>query len=518
MINKLNRAILLGGGGVILILAITLRINFLEQKLDAHVDEILSIILSEYNEYGWGKVFEENKVITPDEAKSAILWNDSSLSGAFKDVYKLWKNNRDDPHTNFYYTLLRLWHIGYTDTNLQHIFYRGASLNILFFIIGFYFAYRIALRFQYNYMVLLFLSIAFLNPASINNTLFMRPYALQEMLFLVFCYGFICTFDKLKLDYHKYNSWRYRVLFGFLTALLLSSGYFGSLFVFMAFFYATLWELKHFKPIKKYKMFFPISSIIAILFCIALYPKYFRGFRGSRGSEAGEKLNFDYFKESILNNIDNFTEILSFNLSWIVLIITALGLCLAILYRNKLHQTNNNLIVFLGICAFIWAFAVIYVAPYKTLRYIMPVFPIFLLLMPYAVNTINNVLSIYNINKTLKNIIIVAICIASVYSIFPKDKSKITFVNYGIANSQPTRDTNQMVVIILQAAYLYANIIPYLNTNMIFLNDCKKLPNVIAKYRRIELITDENKCNLDTYDIKPFWHAGGLNSMIVKEK
>lgn len=518
MINKLNKFILLGGGGIILILALTLRINFLEQKLDAHVDEILSIILSEYNEYGWGKSFEENKVVIPDEAKSAILWNDSSLSGAFKDVYKLWKNNRDDPHTNFYYTILRLWHIGYTDTNIQHILHRGAILNILFFIIGFYFAYRIALRFQHNYMVLLFLSIAFLNPASINNTLFMRPYALQEMLFLIFCYGFICTFDRLNLDYHKYNNWRYRISFGFLTALLLSSGYFGSLFVFMVFFYATLWELEYCKPIKKYKMFFPLSSIIAILFCIILYPKYFRGFRGSRGAEAGEKLNLDYFKESILNNIDSFADILSFNLSWVILIITAIGLCLSLLYRNKLHNGDNRLIVFLGICALIWSFVVIYVAPYKTLRYIMPIFPILLLLTPYAVNVINNVLSVYNINKTFRNVIVGIMCIACVYAVFPKDKSKITFINYGIVESQPTRDNNQMVVIMLQASYLYANIIPYLNTNMIFLNNCKKLPNVISKYGRIELITDENKCNLDNYNVTQFWSAGGLNSIIVKAK
>uniref|UniRef100_UPI002FE287A8 hypothetical protein n=1 Tax=Helicobacter typhlonius TaxID=76936 RepID=UPI002FE287A8 len=38
--------------------AFGLRLYFLEFKQVAHMDEILSIVLSEYNEYGWGKNLE----------------------------------------------------------------------------------------------------------------------------------------------------------------------------------------------------------------------------------------------------------------------------------------------------------------------------------------------------------------------------------------------------------------------------------------------------------------------------
>lgn len=60
--------------------------KFFTAKQDAHVCEILSIILSEYNDY--------YKINITQEAKSAILWNDYSFSASFNDTYKLCKNNR----------------------------------------------------------------------------------------------------------------------------------------------------------------------------------------------------------------------------------------------------------------------------------------------------------------------------------------------------------------------------------------------------------------------------------------
>lgn len=512
--------LLMGGGGLlILLLSLGIRIYFLEQKKDAHVDEILSIILTEYNQYGWGKRFEEEKVFSSDSAKQGLLWNDPSIKGAFQDVYKLWKNNRDDPHTSLYYIILRLWHIGYTDTNLQHIFYRGISLNLVFFLVGFYCAYRIATKLLQNeWLVLLFLSLAFLNPASIGNTLFMRPYALQEMLFLAFCLGFVCIVERLKLDYRKYNSWRYYVIFGFLSALLLSSGYFAVPFVLLVFLCASLWELKYFTREKKWQIFFPLSLITAVIFCFLLYTKYSRGFRGSRGVEAGEKLNFTYLKENLLNNTEIFFNILSFNLSWIILGMMLLGLCLALLYRKRLCYKKDLFVIFFGVCAFIWSYAVIYVAPYKTLRYIMSIFPIFLLLLPFGLYMIDTSLKSYSVNKYLRNTLIGILGMYCVYAIVPKDSSKIEFINYHIAESQPPRDDKQMIVVVLQAMYMYANILPYLDKDMIFLDDCTKLSSIIEKYGHIELITDEGQCKLDHYDSKAYWKAGGLQSVIVNQK
>ncbi|MCX2717535.1 hypothetical protein OQH61_07295 [Helicobacter sp. MIT 21-1697] len=199
-----NRAIVLGSLFILLV-ACGLRIYYMQFKSEAHMDEILSIVLSEYNEYGWTKPFDTNRIWNAKQMQEATLWNDSTLRGALSDVGNLWRNNRDDPHTNLYYSLFRLWHIGFVHTDSQSTFYRGMSLNFVFLFCAFYFAFLIARRiFGQNYFVLFFLSLAFLNPASISNTLFMRPYALQEATFLGFCYCLLKIFDFfVKRSFHK---------------------------------------------------------------------------------------------------------------------------------------------------------------------------------------------------------------------------------------------------------------------------------------------------------------------------
>ncbi len=191
--------ILILGAVAILLVACGLRVYYLQYKDIAHMDEILSIVLAEYNEYGWGKDFETYTIYTAEQMQEMSLWNDSTLKGALNDVKRLWVNNRDDPHTNLYYSLLRLWHIGFIHTDLKQTFYRGVGLNFVFLLCGFACAFVLARRlFGESYFILVFLCLAFWNPASINNTLFIRPYALQEMSFLLFCYVLLRILQSFK--------------------------------------------------------------------------------------------------------------------------------------------------------------------------------------------------------------------------------------------------------------------------------------------------------------------------------
>lgn len=191
--------IILYGALLILALACVLRLHYAQFKDVFHMDEILSITLAEYNEYGWTKPFEGNKLYEAGQMQEAILWNDSTLSGALADVGRLWLDNRDSPHTNLYYSLLRLWHIGFSDTHLKHIFYRALGLNFVFLLCAFSFAFMLALQlFRHGYVVLCFLALGFLNPAGISNTLFLRPYALQEAAFFGFCFVLFKVLAHLK--------------------------------------------------------------------------------------------------------------------------------------------------------------------------------------------------------------------------------------------------------------------------------------------------------------------------------
>lgn len=125
---------------IVFLCALWLRIYYMNKKVDLHVDEGLSIVLAEYNKYGWSKYYDEDKVWSANELKKAILWNDASFNGAISDVAKLWNNNRDSPHTNLYYSLLRLWHIGFDSVDIDSIIMRGISLNLIFFAFSFLFA------------------------------------------------------------------------------------------------------------------------------------------------------------------------------------------------------------------------------------------------------------------------------------------------------------------------------------------------------------------------------------------
>lgn len=74
--------ILILGAVAILLVACGLRVYYLQYKDIAHMDEILSIVLAEYNEYGWGKDFETYTIYTAEQMQEMSLWNDSTLKGA----------------------------------------------------------------------------------------------------------------------------------------------------------------------------------------------------------------------------------------------------------------------------------------------------------------------------------------------------------------------------------------------------------------------------------------------------
>ncbi|TLE00626.1 hypothetical protein LS73_004250 [Helicobacter muridarum] len=221
---------------------------YLEHRVDLHLDEVLSIVLSEYNDYGWGKFYEDGIVLDSNTIKEKLLWNDPTISGAFRDIAKLWKNNRDRPHTNLYYSIFRLWHIGFIDNDTKSLLYRGISLNLVLFAFSFVLAICLVRNLlllassNSNTMqvcILVFLMMAFLNPASITNTLFMRPYMLQECLFILFLWAnsmLFCLLNNCNINPTSPKDLKPRIvrMSCFLiisTSLLLLSGYFTIAFV-----------------------------------------------------------------------------------------------------------------------------------------------------------------------------------------------------------------------------------------------------------------------------------------------
>ena len=95
--KKLHQALILIA---IYILSLGIRVFWLSHKEGLHVDEGLTIAIACCNNFMVTENYEYCKKYTGKELKEVSLVSDASLKGALTDVYSLWKDNRDPPHTN----------------------------------------------------------------------------------------------------------------------------------------------------------------------------------------------------------------------------------------------------------------------------------------------------------------------------------------------------------------------------------------------------------------------------------
>lgn len=112
-------------------------IFLLFNKEDFHLDESTSFILSTYNSYGFNKNFDEDILYSSQDIIRMMYGYTDSIGSTFHDIYSLYLDNRDRPHTNFYYSLLRLALFNNSDDSLQSLTIRASLLNIVISILSF---------------------------------------------------------------------------------------------------------------------------------------------------------------------------------------------------------------------------------------------------------------------------------------------------------------------------------------------------------------------------------------------
>ena len=120
-------------------LVLGIRIYWLSQKNGFHVDEGLSVTIACYNDYMWWSNYEFDREYSGKEVKEISLCDNDSFKNVLGDIYRLWKDNRDPPHTNLYYSFLRLSLAGLKTGDIKPIIFRGGILNLIFFTISFIF-------------------------------------------------------------------------------------------------------------------------------------------------------------------------------------------------------------------------------------------------------------------------------------------------------------------------------------------------------------------------------------------
>ena len=189
----------------ILIVSLGVRFYWESQKSAFHVDEVMSFVLCDYGDLGWTTTFSGE--YTGAEAKQAMLFPHPGLDDAIQDIRHNWQDNRDHYHTNFYYTILRLWLVGFQSYHIHDIIVHCLWINYIFYVAYFillYFFLRLFFRERPKILFLGLLLIG-LSASDIANTIFIREYMLQELGAQFLAYIVVKSVIEIKKDAYRYN-------------------------------------------------------------------------------------------------------------------------------------------------------------------------------------------------------------------------------------------------------------------------------------------------------------------------
>ncbi|MDU1892092.1 MAG: hypothetical protein E6767_15515 [Dysgonomonas sp.] len=385
---------------LILLLAIGIRCYKFSGKTDMFLDEYLSVVISVYHEDAgndaWFTGLTNDSVIyTGKEIKAALLSDGNSMSDILRDVKLMRHFTRDAPQTNLYYSFLRLSFLNADEGNVDQIMVRGFILNLALFLLGFIVFCCLAKRlFQNKILIVCVVAIAFLSPAVIGNTLFLRPYQLQETIFILLSYLFVLnSFAILKAE--RIDTWKNMLVLAFVSALALLSGYFAIFYIFIL--GGALILLSYKNKIKDNIPFYLFTFILAYVFVLVIYVNYNYGLTAGRATESMDKLNGDFLIQNIFKTFQGlYFEIKEFYFGLPVLILLILSIVGIFLFKGKTRMEKSSKIISccLIISGAIWILIVMFFAPYKVVRYIMPVFPLVSLVVPVILSYYNKKYSI----------------------------------------------------------------------------------------------------------------------------
>ena len=361
----------------------SIRVFYISKKVSFFIDEVYSIELSNRSEYGLcnNKIPTDVKY-TGKQLKQLQLWNDDSISDSLNDVFHLWIDNKDSPHTNFYYSFLRLWFTGVKSIDNKYITNRGCALNLLFFSISFLLMVVLLSKLTSNKIyILLCLLIAFCNPGTISSTLFIRPYELQQTMFIAFTLLFVTY---LKAIIKQNNIFTKKNLFksALIISLTMLAGYFGLFYIAILglILLILLYKNKNYNVIK----YFIFMFLLSLLLAKGLYLSFGEGLFSYRGKEALGKINGNEIISNIKLTLVSFdSQIMKNNiliyLSAILSIICCIKLTVDII-RKKTKTFSSYCSVLTIASCFFFVILTLYFTPYKDLRYIAPTFPLFSIL------------------------------------------------------------------------------------------------------------------------------------------
>ena len=474
---------------VLLMLFLTIsgiRFYWLNQKQTFHIDEMYGISIVTQNEYGlWsGKDFEKGRLYTGKEIKDAIFFDDASIKDTVRDLLHLWVYNKDTAYNNLFIYLSRIWFTGFKSSDFKTTFIRAGLLNFIFFCIAFYFFYLLISELTDNKLTkVLLITFAFLNPTTIGLSVFMRSYALQETVLILFTYLFVFYYKNIKSDREittKTNFIRTSIV----CAVLFSTDYFSVLY--LGILGLVLLYLSIRKKEYNLSLFLLCTVFTGLLLTKCFYLNYGTGFFAGRGAEAFSEIgnsalkNFTY---TILK-LNDFVSENMFNLI-VMIIFAAAGRFLCI--RNKTENATHTVIF---ACSLLFCFLVLYISPLKALRYVAPVFPLLSFSLIIDTNKKGLRYAVYALQ--------LCVVLLTLKNVFPSQQNftKIRHLNdadEAVLNAEFLKDEENPIVISHDC--VYPSVLPYLKDNQsVYFSDTEEQAEEICtgSFWYLTHVKDEN--------------------------
>ncbi|MCL2093412.1 MAG: hypothetical protein FWH12_04370 [Treponema sp.] len=461
---------------LIYLLALGSRIYWLGQKEGFHEDEGMSLVLSSYSTYTWTRNFDLDRPFTGLEAKNmALIPDDPSLNGALSDLGRLWANSRDTPHTNLYYSILRLALIGMKNYSPEEVILRGGIVNLIFFSLSFFFFYKLlCLLFPLSFNLrAVGLFVAFISTAGISNTLFIRPYQMQETVFMALAYGAVLSLNRLDLKKHLLP-----LALG--VAISLLSGYYAIIFLGLIALYLVWNQIKErqFKPLLSYGLIL----LLGIGLCLLIYPKYLDVTSTHRVEEIPQTLLRSPIENVFVSIFTSFRYMHRFFFPLPALGVLGLSF---IMVKFKDEELEGGKEVPLFFLALLFSGIIMILAPYKVLRYIMPVFPL-LVLGPLLLFQ-----TLFKSGKILPPVLMGLLCLASIYPLFREDRIENHY--RGKPELYFFRENPSVPVYVINfSMWKYSDLVPYFadDQDYTFSTTVVYTPRVMVNHEEVYLVTE----------------------------
>lgn len=457
-----------------------IRIFYVSQKKSFHVDEVLSIAICNRNEYGfWGKVFNSGVEYSGKEIKDMSFFDNASVKDSLSDIYYLHINNFDSPHTNFYYSLLRLFFTGVKTSNINYIIWRGCILNLLFYTVSFIFLILILREFvsEDNIFKIIFcLVIAFVNPNSISLTLFLRPYELQQTMVIILCYYVIHILN----SYSKQNNvttLKNFIAGIFVLSFTLLSGYFNFILVGLLGLSIIILSIK--KKDFNLLYFFIYMFIASLILAKIIYLSFGQGLMEDRGTEALGKMEGGQLFYNLKITLKGLWDcIFIHNIFLMIFVIAALTVFL--------QKSKSPILLIVAGCLFGAIFLTLWFAPYKTERYISPYFAALVILFIRDFKS-----------KKIEMILHSSLCVLLLLSLIPiKSKQTVTHIDdASIAQYSEINDLNKTIYIQNAINWKLGMLIPYLkdDAKVVFIDNAVEILEALKENDVLYLYQNSNE-------------------------